>query len=511
MQVISSQPPGHCEASTRRRVTLASLVCFVIAGGFATLQVSDWPLRLSYAGELNDIEGMRLVEMLHLRQGIPIYAFPTADRFDASIYGPIYYLLGAKLVDPAAPSVFSLRVISALATIGLAAGCATLAYWLTRHVLAATLAPLIFLSFGFVTRQSISARCDVVAVLLAFLGLLVAFRYQTNRRILLAIPWMVLSIFYKPQYVAGPLAVTLFLLSGRRYRHAMAFMALMGAVVLALLGIFQYRVFPGQAFIHHFLLFNVTPFSWQQFKYAGLMFFGIVLLVPLLMSLEFLRHHPQPLLVYYLACSVLLALITVAKLGSDAHYWLESVLVVSALTSALLAVRISKLDESVALVCLLVVALFFAQFFTRPGPQRRDFERDEAIQQYLRRNFPPRTASLSYWAGDLVRAGLDVPVSDLAQYDYLVRKGTISGRPLLEQIRSRRYGVIATNYDMHDEPPGFTRGGRLPPDWARAILDNYKLATCLDMPSPERVWPDDRFCIWIPRDRDPLNSVPQSQ
>jgi hypothetical protein len=35
----------------------------LLAGVFAGLQISIWPVRLRYPGELNDIEGMRLVEM----------------------------------------------------------------------------------------------------------------------------------------------------------------------------------------------------------------------------------------------------------------------------------------------------------------------------------------------------------------------------------------------------------------------------------------------------------------
>lgn len=482
-----------------------------MAGGCAAIQLSSWPARLSYPGELSDIEGMRLVEMLHLREGTPIYAFPTGDRFDASIYGPIYYLLGAQLVDPSAPSVIVLRGVSALATLGLAACCAMLAYWLSRRVPAAILAALMFLSYGFVTRQGISARSDLAAVLLAFLGFLVAFRYRNDRRILLAVPLMVLSFFYKQQYVAGPLAVLLFLFLERRFRQAAEFFSLLTMSGLTLLAIFQFGVFSGQAFFHHFFLFNATPFSWTQFKYAGLMFFLIVLLVPLLIGMDFLRRHPQALLGCYLACSVLLASVTVSKLGSDAHYWLECVLVLSALTASTVTEGILEQARALELTCLLGIALFFAQFFSPPGPHPRDFAHDAAIQKYLRQNFPPHTPALSQWAGDLVRAGLDVPISDLAQYEFLVRVGTLSDRPLLDQIHGRRFGLIVTNYDMRAEPPSRARGGRLPGAWAAAILANYQPAANLEMPNPEKVWPDDRFHIWIPRPATSQDLPPQSQ
>jgi len=471
----------------------------LLVGVFAGLQISAWPVRLSYPGELNDIEGMRLVEMVHLRQGVPIYALPSSGKFDAAIYGPLYYLLGARLIRPGAPDYLPLRLLSTFGTIGLATGCGVLAFWLTGRALAAALAPLIFLSYGFVTRHGLSARSDMAAVLLAFIGFLLALRFHRDRRILWAIPFMLLSFFYKQQYVTGPLAVITFLIIERRFRLAAEFAALLAAGGLGLLGVFQFLVFPGQAFFHHFLLYNLTPFSWEQFKYAGLMFFALALLVPLLLGAQYLREHGNRLLACYLACSVALALVTVAKAGSDVHYWLETVLALSVLVAALVAERAVAQEGIVEALCLLCVTLFFSRLFTPPDPRPHDFARDRTLQAYLREKFSPGTLALSPWAGDLLRAGLELPVSDPDQYNFLVRKGILSDRSLLDQIRAHRFGVIAVNYDLRVEPP--PRGARFPRAWSEAILGSYKLAASLDMPDTEKVWPDDRFYIWVPKMR----------
>jgi hypothetical protein len=61
---------------------------------------------------------MRLAEMVHLRQGRRIYDPPTAERFDAAIYGPLYYLPGARLVDLQQPSLLPFRLISLIGTLG---------------------------------------------------------------------------------------------------------------------------------------------------------------------------------------------------------------------------------------------------------------------------------------------------------------------------------------------------------------------------------------------------------
>src|SRR5437762_5256900 len=65
--------------------------------------LATWPIRLGYPGEENFNEGVQLAEMVRLRQGVRIYRPASPGQFDPANYGPLYYLLGARLVDPEAP------------------------------------------------------------------------------------------------------------------------------------------------------------------------------------------------------------------------------------------------------------------------------------------------------------------------------------------------------------------------------------------------------------------------
>jgi hypothetical protein len=91
---------GILESADVRRTPLARRLLTILALGlaafFAARQLSQWSGRLRYPGEEDFIQGTPLTEMLYLPQGIPIYALPSADGFDAANYGPLYYLLGAK-------------------------------------------------------------------------------------------------------------------------------------------------------------------------------------------------------------------------------------------------------------------------------------------------------------------------------------------------------------------------------------------------------------------------------
>ncbi len=499
---------GHGESETseksgtarhpRTTIWLVTLA-FLLVGLPAAWHVSSWPTRLRYPGELNDIEGMRLAEMLHVRRGIPIYAPATPRRFDAAIYGPLYYLLGAKIIDPNKPAYLPLRLLSLLATLGCAVGCAFLAFWLGRSYLAAVFAPLLVLGFGFVTHHGLSVRSDAVALLLVLWGFIVAYRFQRSSALLLASPLMLLGFFYKQQFVAAPLAVGVFLLLERRYRLALQFASLLALGGLASFAFFQFVVFRGEAFFSHFLLYNLVPFSWTEFGW-GLVFFGLVLLIPVLMGVEFLRLCPDRLLSCYLGCATLLSLLTFGKEGSDSNYFLELVFIVSCLFAALLAMRIEAQAGVVELLVLVGVTLFFGQCFTPPSPSPEDFRRDRAIQDFLRHKFPPGTEALGHYAGDLVRAGLETPISDTWQYSALIRNGTFSDQDLLVRVQGHCFGVIVSTFDLKDEPEGEGSSNYLNRRLRRAICENYQLDASLPLPWPESLGKhSERFDVWVPR------------
>jgi hypothetical protein len=481
---------------TRRRVLL-SLVALLLAGLFAGRQISSWPFRLRYPGEICFIEGMRLAEMVHLREGVRIYDPALPNRFDAAIYGPLYYLLGARLIDPQNPAYFPLRVLSMLATLGLAAACALLAYWRSRSFIAALLAPLILLSSGFVTHYGLSSRADSLALLLVLAGVLVAYRFRGSPALLLSVPPMLLGLFYKPQFVAGPLAILVFLILQRRHHLAAVFAGSVALGGLGLLALFQFVVFPGQVFSRHLALYNFLPFTGAQFL-GAIIVFGAILSVPVLVAFEFLRVHRNQFLFCYLSCAMVVALLAAGKEGSDSNYFIECVLIASALFAALFVERLPEAARARELLVLLAVTVFANQFLTPLPPQPADFARDAAVQGYLRRSFPHGTRALGYYTGDLIRAGLETPISDLYQYAQLMRQGTLADRDLVASLEKHEFGVIILTFDLQAGKDDGCLKRYLTERLAKVIMENYQLAGSLELPSPERFHPDDRFYAWVP-------------
>ena len=321
---------------------LFTVSAFLLAGFFAVQNVSSWPARISYPGD-ESYEGVALAEMIHLRQCVPIYAAGAKDGFDAATYGPLYYLTGEILVNPASPSYLPLRILSALAILGCAACCGVLAFWLTGSLFAAWLSPLLLLAYGMVTAHGIQGLSDGMSLFLYFSGFLLAYRFRNSRGILLAVPIMILGFYYKPQYIAGLLAVPMFLILDKRHRLAFEFAALLGVGGLGVFALFQWVVFlRGQAFWQHFLFYQTALTVLANLLGRALFVFAILLFLPVVLAVEYLREAPNKLvmLLSVLRRSTRVADVFCKEAGGCVHYFFETVFLVSALVPALLASRV---------------------------------------------------------------------------------------------------------------------------------------------------------------------------
>ncbi len=490
-------------AARSRGATVLAGVALLLAGLFAAAQLATWPARLGYPGEGDFVEGSPLAEMVHLRQGIRIYAPLSSQRYDTANFGPLYYLLGSRLVNPAEPAYGRLRILSLLGTLGCAAGCALLAFWLTRSSLAAVLAPLLFLGHKFVTRHGLSARSDSLAMALVLAGFLLAYHFRTRRLLLLSVPLFLVGFFYKQQFVAAPLAVLIYLLWEKRYRLAGEFASLLAAGGLALLALFQFVVFRGQAFLLHFFVYNLLPLSSMLFLAAAI-FFGLTLLIPLLAAGWFLRKHPDRLLTCYLACAVVLSLATVGRAGSSTYYFFECAIILSSLFAAQIALGTCEMPAAGIWVGVLAGALLLGALWPGfPAPKPEDAVRDRELQSYLRAKFAPGTPALGYYVGDLIRAGLDVPFTNLYHYTQLMRKGTCSDRSLVEQLRDHRYGVVLLDFNLKTHDDDYMANFYLTAATRRAILDSYGVAAVFGLPGPEKRPVNDAAYVWVPRTDQP--------
>ncbi len=492
----SSDRKSRVKIRTGHLRIILTIASIAMPGFFAIRHVATWQARASYAGDLDNVESCVLAEMVHLRQGIPIYAPASSERFDTSNYGPLFYLLGSQLINSSRPAYLLLRVVSLFATIGLAAACGLLAFWITRNPFAVVIASLLFLSYTVVTQFGSQARSDAMALLLWFSGFLLAYRFQNCRKILLAIPMMTLGFYYKQQFVVGPLSVILFLLIEKRFRLAAEFTALLGIAGVSLFAILQFLVFRHQDLFLHFLKYNMIPFSWHLAFSWGLVL-TFVFLVPCLVAVQFLQEHQNKLLACYLIWGIILLVVLISKQGSNLNYAIELLLVLCPLFASQLMMSFTLPSRAAAMLVLLAITLWCGNIFPIWVPKPVDIARENAIQAYLTGNFPPGAPALGYYTGGLVRAGLDTPISDLYQYSWLACKGVVPYQILLDPIRKRRYAVILLRFPLSAKGNNKESSGLcLDPQFYSAIMENYRPVTG----SIATVFEARRYYGWIPRE-----------
>jgi hypothetical protein len=486
----------------RHRRIVFTCAAFLLVGTSAAWNIKSWPTRLRYPGDSKaHIDGMRIAELQHFRQGIPVYAPSSVGRFDAMIYGPLYYLFASRFVNRDTTNYFPLRILGLVGTIGIAAGCAVLAYWMTSSAGAAGFAILYYLSWSIVSLYGVSVRADVDALFLNNMGFLIAYRFRNEPRIVWAAPVMLLALFYKQQFIAAPAAILVFLLLEKRYRQAAQFALLVATGGVALLALFQYIVFAGQNFFLHFVSYNIIPFSWSGVA-AGLLLATPFFAIPCFLAFRYLGASHNRLFAVYLFVAISVCVAGFGKEGGSIIYFLEPITILAPLMAALVIQALAHERRIAVTTVLLGISLAPATRFGSVVPTPDDFARDRAVQGYLRANFKPATEGAAYFTGRLLRAGLAAPISDLYQYTWLACTGKISEGDWVAQLESQRFGVILLSTDVRDEKLAHLGAEICLSEPAhQALLRNYELQAVLSLPVPEGLRFRKELFVWVPKGR----------
>jgi hypothetical protein len=487
------------------RTWLMPLVALAIVAYFAIVQLATWPERLRYPGEEDAVEGTQLSEIVHLRRGVHIYRFPSNGEFDGAIYGPLCYLLGAAVINPNQPAYAPLRILSLAATLGLAAASGLLAFTLTRREIAGVLAACLLFATAFIGRYGISARADTVGLLLAFTGFLVFYRFRDSRRELIFSALLVLlSFFYKQQFLGAPVAILTYLVLDKRYRQAFDFLFTLIAGGVILVGFFSFLIFPHQAFLQHFIAYNRLPFD-KHMLLPEILMFAIPLFIPLVGSIDFLTQYPDKLVACYVGVSggsYFLFLFSSGS-GADTNRCLEPLVILTCVLAARVTTTegiLPGLGWAAPLAATLALVSFLSFAFVVPRVVQADFVADAVMQSYLREHFQPRTSVLSYYAGDPIRAGLDAPITNFWGYTALIRKGTLSDREIVSRIDNGGYGVILLDFDLDRFNSSKMADFYTTRPIRDAVLRSYQQVARLGLPRPETSrFTDGSMYVWVLR------------
>jgi hypothetical protein len=238
-------------------------------------------------------------------------------------YPPAYASLVALLGAVAGLSLHAGRAVSFVAFLGLL----VLLYQTSRATAgrgAALLAPLAFTLFVEVSYFSGIMRPDVFGLAVQMAGLCVLVHHPRGRGVVLATCLLLLSIYIKPNLLAGPLSAVIYLAVNDRRRGALSVGVFLvgGAAVLALSELLTDRQFLN----HHLRYTTATGFSLEMFArqlYYAALPWGLLLAAAAAIAVRSAMRREWTLPAIYVLVAIPWALISASKHGAAAHYYFE--------------------------------------------------------------------------------------------------------------------------------------------------------------------------------------------
>ena len=391
-----------------------------------------------------------------------MYAPVTGFPFLVFHYPPLYYALVAAIRPVFDDGLAAGRAVSAMSSMGLATLVACIVVRASpprAPLLLAGIAGLSVLCSGNVWTWGLLMRVDLVAIALSFLGLLIAHRsggrFAPTAVALLA---CTAAVFTKQLQVSAGIAV--FAVSFmQRPRSALLAAGCVGSAGLAGLAWLQWRTMGG--FLHHIVDYNVNPLSLRYL--AGVLQIEsrdtLLLALGLVSAVQVWRRLPawQNLITqtrsnpvtasrvlslgHYGLCA--LTLLTAAKQGSNANYFIEflasgGVLTGLAAVAWFQAGRWRWLGYQQAVLCVAALATPYREM---PALERaQDSAAQWAVVARIRQAHGP-VASENMTL--LLRAGRPVEY-EAAIVTQLANSGAWDQAPLLAMIRERRFAFMIT-------------------------------------------------------------------
>jgi len=178
-------------------------------------------------------------------------------------YPPVYQALNALFVSRATPNLLVGRFINFLAAFGIAFLLFFNTYRLTRRIILAALAPLLFLASIEVHNWVPYFRVDILAIFFSLIGLSFFLDWENAKARRWAMAFMLLGIYTKQTAILVPTACFIFLLF-HRPRLAMRFAMVMGAWTMGIFALLTLMT-RGQYFLHT-VKYNENLYSWWQMK-----------------------------------------------------------------------------------------------------------------------------------------------------------------------------------------------------------------------------------------------------
>lgn len=212
--------------------------------------------------QLDNEEGALLAQAVRLAQGKPLYRELNDYPYLVGTYPPFYLWLAGSLTNLHTPSFFVGRLITALSVLSTGILLFTIVYVLTRQILGALLAPLLFLATFECYNWSAYFRVDLLALALTVSSLALLLGVSEKKWAHIAAACLaVLALFTKQTMYSVPVVSLIALWAWDRAafrRYALALLAAGGVPFLLL------SVLTGGQFALHLIWYNMNRYHWPD-------------------------------------------------------------------------------------------------------------------------------------------------------------------------------------------------------------------------------------------------------
>jgi hypothetical protein len=402
-------------------------------------------------------------------------------------YPPVYHLVSRAVmafgVDPLAAG----RIVSLAATVVIGISIA----WLVAAELAgrvgrsalvigAVTGALLPLSLGPVEMWFDRMRVDMLAIALAFLGVVFAVRAERQPAWLaVAMPAFVLSIYTRQTELAAPASALLVLLL---VRPRAAILAGIGGAVLGLGALALLEWVTAGGFLRHIITYNINTWTFAllierlrfQVSYAVLLALAVIGLAVLWLrqrderaprGAEASRYNlVLPIISVWLLLSLIMMVATLGKSGSNVNYFIEPMSVCAVAAGLLiglcwqavigspgqrdLALRVGLVFATLALVA--VMAKRSPTCYAVETPALLAIQ-ENLVQEIAKQDRPVLSEDMVL----SLRAGKDVPI-EMAIFHELALNGQWDQRRLIDLIDAHAFAFLVTTPDKIYTPLRYT-------------------------------------------------------
>jgi len=411
-------------------------------------------IAITFPYDIDYGEGILLNQAKLFAQGIDIYRDISNYPYLVGMYTPIYSLLSAFFVKLFGISFSIGRAISILSAILIG----FLIYKSNRgktgrHI--ALFSSLIFFTSPYINTWTCLFRVDTLGLLFSLTGLYVVYKHEDNKKVYIAVPFLLLSVYTKQSFIAAPVASFVYLFL-RDKKRGLAFIGLFGSVAMILFLIINY-VTDGEFFLHA-VAYNAYPFSKRMaiLRYRDMISSHTILFgFASAYTINALSKKERNLFVIYFIISALIAL-TVGKTGAVINYFLETVAASCILTGALwdgLRSRIDResLSNNLVIVLLLLQLVLFFQlprtYWWRLGP-----DKTAAMNNFNKISSYVKEASDNILSQNATFIVLNDKTYLFQPYEFSVlqRQGLWDQSRFVNDLKAEKFSLILLYFNVND-------------------------------------------------------------